>query len=82
MTQAPWDLNEAIASATAVLGMLELPREDVPPEHIWHHEERLEEWFASVEQRRKDRYKGLETVPDATDDETSVVNELAAGLRD
>jgi hypothetical protein len=82
VTAAPWDLNEAIAAATAVLGMLEAPRDDVPPEHIWHHDERLTEWYAAVEQRRKDKYRGLETVPDATDDENTVVNELAAGLRD
>lgn len=61
--------------------MFELPRDDIPPEHLWHHAERMEEWWAAVEQRRKDRFSGVESVPDATDDEHTVVNELAAGLR-
>lgn len=83
MTDAGWDLVEAISAATTVLGMLDRPADEVPPDTIWHHQERLEEWFASVEQRRKDRARGVETVPDASDDdENTVVNELARGLRD
>lgn len=61
--------------------MLELPREDVPPERIWHHEERLGEWFEAVKQNRTARMRGGEAVPDA-DDGDSVGNELAKGLRD
>lgn len=55
---------------------MELPEEDVPPESIWHHEERLAEWFAAVQQRRTDRAKGYEPVPDADDDEMTG-NDLA-----
>ncbi len=83
MTRAGWDLTEAIAAANAVLGMFELPEDDIPPAHIWHHQELLEEWFAAVKQRREDRIKGVETVPDADDDDDGVlVNQLAKGLRD
>lgn len=81
MTRAGWDLVHAIGAATGVLGMLELPRDEVPPEHLWHHEERIEEWFAAVTQRRSDRLRGVESVPDADDDEGTVVNDLAKGLR-
>lgn len=35
-----------------VLGFFELPEDDQPPEEIWHHTERLEEWFKAVKQRR------------------------------
>ncbi len=62
--------------------MFELPKDEVPPEHIWHHDERLDEWWAAVEQQRKDKFRGVESVPDATDDEDTVTNELAVGLRD
>ncbi len=85
MTGAGWDLGEAIAAATGVLGMLELPTEDVPPQHIWHHQDRLEEWFAAVRQRRKDAIKGVEAVPQADEDEPGteyLTNELTKGLRD
>lgn len=60
--------------------MLELPSDEVPPEHIWHHPDRLEEWFAGVKQRRKDAASGMEPVPEA--DEGTVGNELTKGLRD
>jgi len=82
VTRAGWDLVEAINAATHVLGMLERPEDEIPPPAIWHHSERLEEWFASVEQRRKDRVRGIERVPDADDDENTVVNQLAKGLRE
>ncbi len=52
----------------------------MPPERIWHHQEQLEEWFAAVKQRREDRAKGLETIPDA-DDEHTLHNALTEGLR-
>ncbi len=82
MTRAGWDLTEAIGAANAVLGMFELPAEEIPPAHLWHHSERLEEWFAAIKQQREDRIKGVESVPDADDDDNALVNELAKGLRD
>jgi len=81
VTRAGWDLVEAVNAATAVIGMLERPDDEVPPPEIWHHSEQLEEWFAAVEQNRKDRLRGVETVPDADDDNT-MRNELAKGLRE
>ena len=43
----------AIMSALAVLSYFELSEEDQPPAHMWHHQERLDEWFAAVKQRWK-----------------------------
>lgn len=81
MTRAGWDLVEAINATTHVIALLDRPEDEVPPPEIWHHSERLEEWFAAIEQRKKDRARGLEEVPGADDDNT-IVNELAKGLRD
>jgi len=36
-----------------VLGFLELPEDEKPPEEIWHHMERLTEWFDAVKERRR-----------------------------
>lgn len=32
---------------------MELPEGEKPPENIWHHMERLGEWFDAVRERRK-----------------------------
>jgi hypothetical protein len=36
-----------------VLGFIELPDDERPPDNIWHHNERLKEWFEAVKERRK-----------------------------
>lgn len=36
-----------------VHGWMEQPEEDIPPEEIWHHGKRLEEWFEAVKHRRE-----------------------------
>lgn len=36
-----------------VLGYFELPDDERPDVEIWHHGERLRDWFKAVEQRRK-----------------------------
>lgn len=55
---------EALSAAMQVLGFMERPEEEVPPVEIWHHEERLKEFFESVKQDREDRMNGVERVPD------------------
>lgn len=62
-----------------MLGFLELPSDQVPPEKYWHSPTHLKEWFESVEQKRKDRAAGFEPIED---DEDMEENELAKGLRD
>lgn len=27
--------------------------DEMPPEEMWHHNERLEEWFAAIKERRE-----------------------------
>lgn len=42
-----------MTSALIVLGYFELPQDEIPPEEIWHHSERTNEWFEAVKQRRE-----------------------------
>lgn len=52
-----------------VLGFLELPEDDVPPELIWHHDERMKEWWDEVKAKRnRPAEPALEDVP-TTDNE-------------
>lgn len=60
-----------------VLGYFELPDEDQPEPNIWHHSERLEEWFKAAKQRRED---GFESVPSADEDPSMTGNELTKQL--
>lgn len=54
---------------------MELPEDEVPDEKIWHHPERLEEWFEAIKQRRE---HGFEPIPQ--DDEDMTGNELTREL--
>lgn len=55
----------------------ELPDEERPDENIWHHPQRLQEWFEAVKAKRKDP-KG-EAVPQAEEPEGGWMrNELLA----
>lgn len=75
--EAGWDLVAAVQAALAVLNWYKnYPKEDVPPEEIWHHEERLEEWFAAVEERR--RHPEMQKIPE--DDEPGERNEYLEEL--
>lgn len=56
-----------------VLSYYEAPEEEIPDESIWHHQERLEEWFVAVKQRRE---SGMQPVDEG--EETSMAtNELS-----
>lgn len=59
-----------------MLGFFELPEDEVPDESIWHHSERLEEWFEAIKQRRE---HGLQPIDEAEDTEM-VGHELAREL--
>lgn len=56
---------------------MELPRDEVPDENIWHHSQRLEEWFEAVRHRRE---HGMEPIAQA-DEVDMTENELARELR-
>lgn len=49
-----------------------MPDDEVPDESIWHHPERLEEWFEAVKQRRE---RGLDPI-DRAEDVDMTGNEL------
>ena len=51
--------------------------DDIPDERIWHHPERLEEWFEAVKQRHE---RGFEKVPDADEEEGMTGNVLVRDL--
>lgn len=59
-----------------MIGYFELPKDEVPDEAIWHHPQRLEEWFEAVEQRRR---TGMEPVDDAEESDMTG-NELLAEM--
>ena len=82
--EAGWDLVHAVTAALSVLGFMELPDDEQPPASIWHHEERLEEWFAAVKQRREERFSGSGPTMQPIDDDTPGMmgNELAQQYRD
>ena len=60
-------MSIAISAGLTVLGYFELPSDEVPPEDIWHHPQRLEEWFEAVKQRRK---TGMQPIGDEESDMT------------
>lgn len=59
-----------MTSALVVLGFLELPEEDVPPELIWHHDSRMETWWEEVRERRANPRSNepMEDVPTTDND--------------
>lgn len=61
-----------------VLGYFDAEREeDIPDEHIWHHPDRLREWFEAVKQRHRD---GFESVPAADEEPGMTSNTLTKDL--
>lgn len=69
-----------MSAALEVLGFLELPQEDTPPEEYWHSPEHLKEWFEAVKQRREDRFSGGPIDDADADDMTG--NEIAQQFRE
>lgn len=69
----------AIDHALSVLNWHEnLPKDEVPPQHIWEDPEGLEQWWKRVDEKRATRSNpGLEEV----EDEEMVGNDLASQFR-
>lgn len=59
-----------------MLGFFELPEDEVPDEDIWHHPERLEEWFEAIKQRRESGHQPT----DEADDVDMTSNEFTRDL--
>lgn len=64
----PWDLSMAIQEAMIVLGYFERLEEEQPDPLIWHHSERLEEWWEAIRLRKESERSGVarEPVPDGS----------------
>lgn len=72
----PWFLQVAIEHGLTILNWYEnLPKTEVPPEHLWEDGEGLDLWWKAVEARREDG-----TVPSGSSEdgpEELVGNDLA-----
>jgi hypothetical protein len=70
-----WFLQVAIEHALTVINWHEnLPKEEVPPEHLWADAEGLEQWWARVESNRDDGITG-------DDDSSMEENDYARALK-
>ena len=72
----PWPLATAVGHALSILGWMELPDDQQPPEAIWLHPRLLGEHFDRVRDRMA-RGPGMEPVEDMP----MMQNELTSGLR-
>lgn len=52
MVKANHELSTAVTKAMIILGYFEMMDDDRPDESIWNHQERLDEHFELVKQRR------------------------------
>lgn len=77
MLNCPHDLSMAITGALITLGYLELPEDEAPDESIWHHPERMEEWWEAVKERRKNP----DMVPIENESADMTQNEVTAKYR-
>ena len=72
-------MSVAITAALVVLGYYEMPEEDQPDENIWHHPQRLEEWFAAVKQRRENGMEPIDQGEDTDMESNALVREMMEG---
>lgn len=75
---------QAVNLALAVISWFEnLPQDELPPRHIWWSEERLDEWFELVRERRKEDSSGRRkrSPYDDADDAPMTQNEYVAQVR-
>lgn len=59
-----------------VLGYFEMPKNEQPDENIWHHPERLEEWFEAVERRRESGMQPIDEGEDTDMTQNALAREL------
>lgn len=55
MLDLPYPLHRAIKSALIFLSFEELPPDDIPPRSMWLNGKSLNEWFADVRRRQKEK---------------------------
>lgn len=78
--EAPYDIVYAVNEALTVLSWHEnLPKDEVPPRHIWWSPERIDAWFGKVQENRDRKYGGgnsRKSTYDAADDAPMTRNKL------
>lgn len=72
----PWFLQSAIEHGLTILNWYEnLPKNEVPPEHLWEDSEGLDLWWKTVEAKRED---GTSSAGSSEDETPELVdNDLA-----
>ena len=82
ISQIPWFLQTAIEHAMTVLNWYEnLPKNEVPPRHLWADVDGLDLWWKKIEERRSD---GVPSMPDSENDKSTdsgTDNDLTRALR-
>lgn len=81
MSDLPWYFQVAVEHALTVLNWYEnLPKNEVPPKHLWGDPDGLELWWAKMEERRSE---GLPARPELSDSgtEAGTDNDLTRALR-
>ncbi len=53
-----------------------LPKEEIPPRHLWWSGDLLENWFTDVEAKRKRKSSGKRSTYEAADEVPSMGNQL------
>lgn len=84
MIDAPNQMVQAVNQALAVISWFEnLPRDEVPPRHIWWSQELLDEWFVEVQERREKGASGRRSRSsyDEAKDVPMTTNEFADQFR-
>lgn len=77
----PWFLQVAIEQGLTILNWYEnLPKNEVPPEHLWEDAEGLDLWWKAVEAKRADGTSSG-VVADDSDDSEMTDNDMGREFR-
>lgn len=82
VTSWPWYFVHAVQRGLQIASWMEnLPSEEQPPPEIWHHNERLTEWFDRIKAERKQKYSSnsneeWESVPGTETVEFDIADEI------
>lgn len=77
---APYNLVAAVNEALMVLSWFEkLPKDEMPPRHIWWSGKLIDKWFKDVEKKRKAKSssKGPSSTYESADEVPMMGNQMA-----
>lgn len=83
MSDIPWYLQVAIEHAMTILNWYEnLPKNEVPPRHLWADPDGLELWWKKIEERRSEGLPARSMESEASSDkDEGTDNDLTRALR-